>query len=58
VMYAIPIDDIKQFIEKRLCVHLVLLIQSQILRNKDCIRVQLEHFEGLENLGVKHVVFC
>jgi hypothetical protein len=22
-----------------------------------CIRVQLEHFEGLENLGVKHV-FC
>jgi hypothetical protein len=36
VMYAIPIDDIKQFIEKRLCVHLVLLIQSQILRNKDC----------------------
>jgi hypothetical protein len=36
VMYAIPIDDIKQFIEKRLCVHLVLLIQSQILRNKVC----------------------
>jgi hypothetical protein len=36
VMYAIPIDDIKQFIAKRLCVHLVLLIQSQILTNKDC----------------------
>ncbi len=36
VTYAIAIDDIKQFIEKRLCVHLVLLIQSQILRNKNC----------------------